>query len=136
MKKRKKDKKKSLEEFYASPDFEKTAKLETLAYLCHGIANQAREEIDTIMNQYNGMIVFDVAYFSNNLTKAFDRYEYAVRQMIGKESWNQFSLDYEKARKALYVFAGLEPRESDDPSCSAENNDQIEMAHVADNDKC
>lgn len=122
-----------LSKFQESPDRERVERLESLAYICLSVGNQAREEADAILSKY-GLIAFEIKHLAKDFTARFDRYNAAVRPLYRKEMGMVLCEDYEGVRSALYRYAGLEEKEPTE--CSAANNDQIEFGHIADNDKC
>lgn len=88
------------------------SRLETLAYLCFSVGNQAREEIDSILLK-KGMFSHDIKYFASKLTAAFDLYNYQLKQLYNhtEEQGKNLCEDYSVIRKALYRFANLEPED-------------------------
>lgn len=112
--------KQSIEEFLASEDYPRAMKLENIAFLCHSVANQAREEVDALMEKY-GLLTFDLSHYSKNLFKAFNLYDYALKHLVEKGAWIDISNDYEIVRKTMYVYAGVE--EKDDSQTKSDNNE-------------
>ena len=96
-----------LQKLRSSDEYHKTCLRESLSYICFSIANQLREENDEWLRS-EGLMVYDVNMLSNMATKAFNRYDTALKQMLLTDMKTQLCEDYEKVRKALYVFAGLE----------------------------
>lgn len=103
---------KKIETFQNSTDYQRARLLESLAYLCFSVADQAREEADELLNKHH-LLVRDIKFFANRLTAAFNQYDTALRELYPKAKAYQLCDDYEKVRKALYVFAGLEDKDKD-----------------------
>lgn len=126
---------KANEEDFKGGLLERLIRLETLAYVCFSIGNQAREEADDLMRE-RGLYIHDVKFFAKNLSKAFNMYNASMKTLYNntKEQGMLFCEDYESVRAALYRFAGLEDKDPADHSAAL--NDTIEFGHIPDNDKC
>lgn len=90
-------------------EYRLACRAESLAYLCYSVGNQAREQADSYLAKV-GLRVHDIKFFANQATKAFDRYHNCVKDTIRAN--NELIEDYEKIRKTMYVFAGLEKDET------------------------
>ena len=88
-------------------EYHKACLYETLAYICFSVGNQARESADEYLAKV-GLRMHDIKYLSNNALKAFQRYHNCVKDTITSDKAIDLCEDYEKIRKALYTFAGLE----------------------------
>lgn len=102
-----------LQQIAKSEGYHKTCLRESLAYICFSIGNQLREENDEWMRSV-GLMFFDIKHLANQATAAFNRYDNVIRQSIVKDMSTTLCEDYEKVRKALYQFAGLEDKDNEE----------------------
>lgn len=114
--------KKNLESFNNSSDYHRARLLESLAYICFSVGNQAREEADELFNKHN-LVVHDIKFFANNLTAAFNQYNTTLKVLYPQAKAYQLCEDYEKVRKALYVFAGLEDKDNSNQQKDTSNEE-------------
>lgn len=113
--------KEQMQKIHDSEEYKKCCLRETLAYLCFSIGNQLREENDDYLRSI-GLLVQDIKFFANQASATFNRYNTALKQILLTDMATELCEDYEKVRKELYQFAGLEPKDTDPADCSAINN--------------
>lgn len=113
---------KRIEVFQNSPDYQRARLLESLAYICFSVGNQAREEADELFDKHK-LLVRDIKFFANKLTAAFNQYNTELKLLYPQAKAYQLCEDYEKVRKALYVFAGLEDKDNSNQQKDTSNEE-------------
>ncbi len=93
--------------FVDSGDSQKCARLISMAYLLHSIANCYHEEANDIM-QKHGLVHKKIKTRATNLMTSFDLYDKEVFQLLDKkEAQSHFCDDYDYFKSVCDKFAHL-----------------------------